>query len=98
MLPALLQASLGGFVASSGMVLWALFTPLAALALLGLRRSIPWLVAYMVELMVLALLDPRFAQDPASLPDAIVTAFFALNIVGVTLSSFVMLGVLRASA
>ena len=90
-LPALLQASLGGFVASSGMILWGLFTPLAALALLGLRRSIPWLVAYMVELMLLALLDPRFAQDPASLPDAIVTAFFALNIVGVTLSSFVML-------
>ena len=90
-LPALLQASLGGFVASSGMVLWSLFTPLAALALLGLRRSIPWLVAYVVELLLLALLDPRLAQDPASLPDAIVTAFFALNIVGVTLSSFVML-------
>jgi adenylate cyclase len=61
------------------------------LALLGLRRSIPWLVAYVVELMLLALLDPRLAQDPAALPAGIVTAFFALNIVGVTLSSFVML-------
>ena len=90
-LPALLQSSLGGFVASSGMVLWSLFTPLAALALLGLRRSIPWLVAYVIELTMLALLDPRLAQDPASLPAALVTAFFVLNIFGVTLSSFVML-------
>jgi len=40
-LPALLQASLGGFVASSAMILWAIFTPLAALALRGLRRSSP---------------------------------------------------------
>jgi adenylate cyclase len=38
-LPALLQVSLGGFVASSAMILWAIFTPLAALALQGLRRS-----------------------------------------------------------
>jgi len=45
-LPALLQASLGGFVASSGIVLWAIFIPLAALALLGTRRSLPWLVAF----------------------------------------------------
>jgi len=90
-LPALLQASLGGFVASSGMVLWGLFTPLAALALLGLRRSLPWLAVYMVELALLTLLDPRLAQDPATLPAGLVTAFFALNIVGVTLSSFAML-------
>jgi guanylate cyclase len=45
-LPALLQASLGGFVASSAMILWAMFTPLAALALQGLRRSVVWLVAF----------------------------------------------------
>jgi guanylate cyclase len=37
-LPAMLQASLGGFVASSAMILWAIFTPLAALALQRLTR------------------------------------------------------------
>ena len=68
------------------------FTPLAALALLGLRRSFPWLLAWIVELLVLTLLDPRLAQDPAALPAGIVTAFFALNLFGVTFSSFVMLG------
>ena len=91
-LPGLLQASLGGFLASSGMILWAIFVPLAALALLGIRRSLPWLVAYLAEVVLLALLDPVFARDPAALPPAFVISFFVLNIVGATVSAFVMLG------
>ncbi|HET7522945.1 MAG TPA: adenylate/guanylate cyclase domain-containing protein [Acidimicrobiales bacterium] len=91
-LPALLQASLGGFVASSGMILWAIFTPLVALALLGVRRSVGWLVAFCVEVVVLAALDPRLSQTPAALPTAFVVTFFVLNVIGTSLSSYVMLG------
>jgi guanylate cyclase len=91
-LPALLQASLGGFVASSGMILWASFTPLAALALLGARRSIAWLLAFFAELVLLALVDPRVSQHPAELPTGFVITFFVLNVMGVTLSAYVMLG------
>lgn len=90
-LPALLQASLGGFVASSGMILWATLTPLAALALLGTRRSAPWLVAFLAELVVLALTDARLAESPASLPTGFVVTFFVLNVMGVTVSAYVML-------
>lgn len=91
-LPALLQASLGGFVASSVMVLWAIHVPLAALALLGLRRAIPWLVAFAVEVLGLALLDPLLSRHPAQLPIGFVVTFFVLNILGVTIATFVMLG------
>ena len=91
-LPALLQVSLGGFVASSAMILWAIFTPLAALALQGLRRSVVWFVAFFAELVVLALLDPRLSQDPAALPTGFVITFFVLNVMGLTLSTYVMLG------
>jgi len=91
-LPALLQASLGGFVASSGMVLWAIFVPLAALALLGVRHSLGWLLAFFVEVVVLALLDPLLSQHPAGLPAGFVIAFFVLNVMGVTISAYVMLG------
>jgi adenylate cyclase len=91
-LPALLQASLGGFVASSAMILWAIFTPLAALALQGLRRSVVWFVAFLAELVVLGLLDPRLSQDPAALPTGLVITFFVLNVTGLTLSAYVMLG------
>jgi guanylate cyclase len=90
-LPALLQASLGGFVASSGMILWAIVTPLAALALLGTRRSVGWLAAFFVELVVLALLDPRLSESPATLPTGVVVTFFVLNVMGVTASAYVML-------
>lgn len=91
-LPALLQASLGGFVASSGMILWAIFVPLAALALLGLRRSIWWLAAFAMVVVTLALLDPRLSEHPAALPGGVLIAFFVLNVMGVTVSAYVMLG------
>jgi guanylate cyclase len=91
-LPSLLQASLGGFVASSGMVLWAIFVPLAALALLGVRRSVGWLVAFFTALVTLALLDPRLSQHPAQLPTGFVITFFVLNVMGVTISAYAMLG------
>jgi adenylate cyclase len=91
-LPALLQASLGGFVASSAMILWAIFSPLAALALQGLRRSVVWFVAFFAELVVLALLDPRLSQHPAALPTDFVITFFVLNVMGLSLSAYVMLG------
>jgi len=91
-LPCLLQASLGGFIASSGMVLWAIFVPLAALALLGVRRSVGWLVAFFVALVTLALLDPRLSAQPAPLPTGFVVTFFVLNVMGVTVSAYAMLG------
>lgn len=91
-LPALLQASLGGFVASSGMVLWAIFVPLAALALLGVRRSVGWLAAFFVAVVTLALLDPRLSEHPAVLPTGLVVVFFVLNVMGVTVSAYAMLG------
>ena len=91
-LPGLLQISLGGFVASSGMVLWVAFTPLAALAMLGVRRALAWLTACFVWLVLLAILDSGLAAHPAQLPDAFVVTFFVLNVMGVTVSAFVMLG------
>ncbi|MBC9820802.1 adenylate/guanylate cyclase domain-containing protein [Terrabacter sp. MAHUQ-38] len=91
-LPSLLQASLGGFIASSGMVLWAIFVPLAALALLGVRRSVGWLVAFFAALVTLALLDPRLSEHPAALPTGFVITFFVLNVMGVTVSAYAMLG------
>ena len=90
-LPALLQVSLGGFVASSGMILWSMFTPLAALALLGTRRSVPWLAVFLAELVVLAVLDAQLANSSAALPTGLVVAFFVLNVTGVTVSAYVML-------
>ena len=91
LLPALLQASLGGFHASSAIVLWALFTPLAAVALVGRRASLAWLLGYLAVLVVLGVLEPVLSRHPAELPAGLVTTFFVLNVLGTTVSSYVML-------
>ncbi|MEP6758471.1 MAG: adenylate/guanylate cyclase domain-containing protein [Actinomycetota bacterium] len=91
-LPALLQVSLGGFVASSSMVLWAVIVPLAAVALLGVRRATPWLIAFFVVLIVLALGNTRFIEHAAVFSRAVQMLFIVSNIAGLTLAAFVLLG------
>ena len=91
-LPALLQITLGGFVASSGMILWAVLVPFAAVALLGVRRAMPWLLAFFVVLAALVLLNPRLAHHPHGFPRSLVVAFIVLNICGLVLGGFVLLG------
>ena len=92
LLPALLQLSLGGFVPGSAVVLWSMATPLTALALLGRRRAIPWLVAFSVAVVALALIENAVSIDVAPLPPRLVLAFFAMNCIGTALASFVLLG------
>jgi guanylate cyclase len=91
-LPALLQVSLGGFVASSAMITWAVMTPLAALALVGVRAAVGWLVAFFAVLLALTVLDPWLSRDPPALPIGLIVVFFVFNLSGLTLGAFVMLG------
>jgi guanylate cyclase len=51
-----------------------------------------WLVAFFTALVTLALLDPRLSQHPAQLPTGFVITFFVLNVMGVTISAYAMLG------
>jgi class 3 adenylate cyclase len=91
-LPALLQVTLGGFIASSGIVLWSVMVPLAAVALLGPRGARPWLLAFFVVLGLLAALNGRLSEDPAMLPQSLVVALIVLNISGLMLGAFILLG------
>jgi adenylate cyclase len=91
-LPALLQVALGGFVASSGMVLWSVMVPLAAVALLGVRRATPWLIAFGVVLIALAVGDSRLVEHAADFSPPVQVLFIASNIAGLTLGGFLLLG------
>ena len=88
-LPFALQWSLGGFVASSGVALWALTCPLGALTFSGTREAAPWFVAYLALLVVSTGLEPML--EPADIPDPVVVAFFLGNIAGVSLTAYLML-------
>jgi adenylate cyclase len=89
LLPFALQWSLGGFVASSGVALWALPSPLGALMFAGPRGAVPWFVAYLALLAISVGLEPFL--DPAAIPATVQVAFFAGNLTGVSLTAYLLL-------
>jgi guanylate cyclase len=90
-LPFLLQWSLGGFVDSSGVALWAFVAPLGALVFCGPREAVPWFVAFVVLIGVSAVIDGRLPDPSPTIPSWIVVTFFALTITGVSLTAFLLM-------
>ncbi|HEY7562978.1 MAG TPA: adenylate/guanylate cyclase domain-containing protein [Gaiellaceae bacterium] len=90
-LPFLLQWSLGGFVDSSGVALWALVAPFGALVFCGPRDAVPWFVAFIGLIAVSAVIDGRLPEPSTTIPSWIVVTFFALTISGVSLTAFLLM-------
>ena len=91
LLPFLLQWSLGGYVASSAVSLWALVAVFGALFFYNARQAVPWFVAFVALTIVSGLADPRLAQSSAAIPTGIQVAFFVLNILGVSVTAYLLL-------
>jgi adenylate cyclase len=89
-LPFALQLSLGGFVPSSGVVLWSFTAPLGALLFSGRRQAARWFAAFLVLVGLSAALDPLLTNE-SEIPTAIVILFFALNVLGVTGTCYFLL-------
>lgn len=89
-LPFLLQWTLGGYAASSAVSLWALVAALGAVFFLGAMAAIPWFLAFVGLTIVSAAIDPRLAASAPPLPDEIRTVFFALNVLGVAATAYLM--------
>ena len=91
LLPFLLQWTLGGYVASSAVSLWALVAAIGTLFFFTADESIPWFVAFLGLTGLSGLLDPILSRHSAAIPEAIRTAFFVLNVTGVALTAYLML-------
>ncbi|HEX6331486.1 MAG TPA: adenylate/guanylate cyclase domain-containing protein [Actinomycetota bacterium] len=89
LLPFALQWSLGGFIASSGVSLWALSSALGALMFSGTRRAVPWFIAYLALLGASVALEP--VLEPASMPTGARVGFFAANLAGPSLVAYLLL-------
>jgi guanylate cyclase len=89
LLPFLLQLSLGGFVPSSGVIMWAAWAPFGALMFYGARQAVPWLFAFLGLTAVAGILDPLLPQGPP-IPTPVVVTFFVLNIAAVSASTYVL--------
>jgi len=90
-LPFLLQWTIGGYVASSAVSLWALVAAIGTLFFYSASASIPWFVAFFGLTVVSGLLDPVLAGHAAPFPDAVRTAFFVLNVGGVSVTAYALL-------
>lgn len=90
-LPFLLQWSLGGYVASSAVSLWALVGAFGALFFYSAREAIPWFLAFLALTAVSGVFEPIVSRNPAPIPLAVQTTFFVLNICGVALTAYLLL-------
>jgi adenylate cyclase len=91
LLPFALQWSLGGFGTSSAVSLWAFTSPLGALLFVGARQAVPWFAGFAGLVCVSAAIDPTLAAGAPDIASGLVVAFFALNILGVTTTAYVLL-------
>jgi hypothetical protein len=91
LLPFLLQWTLGGYVASSAVSLWGLVAAVGTLFFFTTAESIPWFGLFVGLTVFSGLIDPVVAANPAPIPDPIRTAFFVLNVTGVSLTVYVLL-------
>jgi len=78
--PFIMQWSIGNSITSSGVMLWALLAPVAAVVVSGWRESIPWFIAYMVMTALSGFFDYFLSTGlQTGIAMNTIGMFFALN-------------------
>ncbi|MEQ1525512.1 MAG: adenylate/guanylate cyclase domain-containing protein [Gallionella sp.] len=78
--PFVMQWSLGSSVTSSGVTLWALLAPIAALVVCSWREAVPWFFAYIVLTIVSGVFDYFLGVGyDGGVPMKTIGVFFAMN-------------------
>jgi guanylate cyclase len=90
-LPFLLQWSLGGFVSSGAVMVWAFVAPAGALVVYRPREAVPWFVAFVVLTIVSGLINPLLVANIAPLPTEVSLLFFVLDLTGVAFVVYLVL-------
>jgi adenylate cyclase len=89
--PFVMQWSIGSYVSSSGVMLWALLAPIGAVLVYSARESIPWFVAYVVLAVVSGVFDYYLAGElPKNVSMQSIAVFFALNFVAMSSILYVL--------
>jgi len=89
--PFVMQWSIGSYVSSSGVMLWALLAPVGAILIYDARQSIPWFVAYIVLAAVSGFFDYYLATGlPKNVSMQTIAVFFTLNFVAISSILYVL--------
>jgi guanylate cyclase len=91
LLPCLVHLSLGNFVSSSAIIIWASLCPLSALAFHNTRSAIYWLILFILCMITVFFLQNKVAGNETPLPGELIAILFALNISFVTVLLFYLL-------
>jgi guanylate cyclase len=89
--PFLIHVSLGGFVASSAVVVWAIQAPLGVVMFEGARRGKPWFLTYAALLGLAGGIEQILASRAPEIPSGIIVGFFVMNILGFSAIAFLAL-------
>jgi len=81
LLPFMLQLALGGFADGSAVIIWSLLAPLGALAMWGRRQALNWFLGYIALVLIAQVIQTSLPIDN-NLPEWVVAAFFAANVLG----------------
>lgn len=91
LLPFLLQWSMGGFVPSGAVMLWAVLTPVGALMFHGPRASTGWFLAFVALTLVSVVIDQSLESAVPDITALQIAASFAFNILMISLILFLLL-------
>lgn len=91
LLPFFLQWSLGGFSASSAVIVWAFLAPMGALMFAGTRQALPWFLAFVLLMVISGIFDGRFSQHTATISPMVAVIFYVMNLGVVSTIVFVVL-------
>ena len=80
LLPFLLMWSLGGFSAGSMVMIWAIFSPIAAVMFLEKQAALKWFFMYFLLVLISVLIDKPLAVAIMPLPDFARSIFYLLNL------------------
>ncbi len=91
LLPFALQLSLGGFLPSSGVILWSFTSPVASLVVSGRKVAVRWFIAFLAVIVVAGALDPYLEKKTDHIPTWVNITFFCLNIASVTGTCYLLM-------
>ena len=96
--PFIMQWSIGSYVTSSGVMLWALLAPIGVMMFQGPRESLPWFFAYIVMTAVSGFFDYYLATagKTAGLPMQTIAVFFVLNFAAMSTIVYLLVVLFRA--
>jgi adenylate cyclase len=88
--PFVMQWSIGNFVSSSGVALWAIMAPIGALIFHGQRESLPWFAAFIILTGMSGFFDFYLADQQSAMPMRTIAIFFVLNFAAISAIVYVL--------